>query len=124
MEMPLVVPRARLRVIDGATARLLKRLGLAPDDARRPEAELLAATDTRDPIDASPLAARVFASFGKSLVGMAAAAEPLGPGVPTAFEKTHATVAAALRRLTAKIALARRHADRDAAGAVRRPKPC
>jgi bacillithiol biosynthesis cysteine-adding enzyme BshC len=39
---PLVIPRARFRVLDAPTRRRLEQLGLSSDDATRPRAELLA----------------------------------------------------------------------------------
>jgi bacillithiol biosynthesis cysteine-adding enzyme BshC len=41
IDMPIVVPRARLRVVEASTARLLERLGLAPDAASQSEEALL-----------------------------------------------------------------------------------
>jgi len=38
--LPLVVPRARFRIVDERARRLLERLGLGAADAERPEAEL------------------------------------------------------------------------------------
>jgi bacillithiol biosynthesis cysteine-adding enzyme BshC len=122
LDMPLVVPRARLRVIEEHTARLLARLGLTADDARRPAAELLAAADVRGARDAAALADRVLAGFSDSLAAMRAAVEPLGPGVSTAFEKTRATVAAAVRKLVGKVEHARLNAERDTVAAVHRLK--
>jgi bacillithiol biosynthesis cysteine-adding enzyme BshC len=41
IHMPIVVPRARLRIVEASTARLLERLGLPPDAATQSEEALL-----------------------------------------------------------------------------------
>ncbi|HTP52673.1 MAG TPA: bacillithiol biosynthesis cysteine-adding enzyme BshC [Anaeromyxobacteraceae bacterium] len=41
IELPLVAPRARLRILDGPARRELERLGLRPEDSERPRDELL-----------------------------------------------------------------------------------
>jgi bacillithiol biosynthesis cysteine-adding enzyme BshC len=117
LAMPLVVPRARLRIVEKGTARTLARLRLTPEDACSPDAERLAAARHAD---ASALAGRVLAPFADALDALRAEVEPALPGVDTAFDKTRGTVESAVHRLTAKIEKARLHADEDAVAAVRR----
>ncbi len=119
LPMPLVVPRARLRIVDAGTARTLARLGITADDAGRPEAELLAVAGDAG-IDPDALAERVLGPFADGLDALRAELAPLAPGVDTAFDKTRATVATSVKKLTGKIADARRHADRDTTAAIRR----
>jgi bacillithiol biosynthesis cysteine-adding enzyme BshC len=117
LAMPLVVPRARLRIVEKGTAHTLARQRLTPDDACSPDAERLAAARHAD---ASALATRVLAPFTEALGALRAEIEPALPGIDTAFDKTRGTVESAVHKLTAKIEKARFHADEDAVAAVRR----
>lgn len=120
LAMPLVVPRARLRVVDGKTARVLARLRLTPDDARQPEDALLAAARA----GAAPAAIepRLLAPFTAALDEVSAELAALGGGVRSALEKTRATVESAVTRLTGKIEQARLHQDEALVADVRRVK--
>lgn len=120
LDMPLVVPRARLRVVDARSARLLARLHLTPADAARPEAELLAACAATAPAAAAGLAVRLLAPFETALDAVRGEIEPLGPGVHAAVDKTRANVAAAVRKLAGKVEQAHLHADADMVAALRR----
>ncbi|MGH7790626.1 MAG: bacillithiol biosynthesis protein BshC, partial [Candidatus Binatia bacterium] len=119
LAMPLVVPRARLRVVDDKTAQLLARLRLTADDVQRPEDVLLAMARP----DAPPAAAveqRLLAPFAATLAALSTELAPLGGGVPGALEKTRATVESALIRLAGKIEQARLHQDAALVADVRR----
>jgi hypothetical protein len=117
LAMPLVVPRARLRAVDGRTARVLARLRLEPDDVCRPDADALAAA-RRDPTIVPELSARVLAPFTQALDTLRAEMEPLAPGLREAFDKTRGTVETALRKLTRKIESASLQEDHETAAAV------
>lgn len=119
LAMPLVVPRARLSVVEPASARLLARLRLTAADARRPEDELLAAAGRGDGTG-DDLAARLLAPFAAALDAARAEIEPLGEGARAALAKTRQTVETAVHRLAAKVAQARHHADSELVEAVRR----
>jgi bacillithiol biosynthesis cysteine-adding enzyme BshC len=123
LAMPLVVPRARLRVIEGRTIRLLGRLGLAPDDASRPEAELVAAARTRtETADPGGLADKLLAPFTAALEKVQAEIEPHGSHLRIAVEKTRTRVETAVHKLVRKVEDVRGHADRETVAAVRRVK--
>src|SRR6185295_2900090 len=118
LAMPLIVPRVRLRVVEGRTARLLERLGLSPEEACRVDAERLAAARA-DPADSAALERRVRAPFAAALDAVRAEMEPLPAGVGVAFDKTRSTVEEALAKLGGKIELARLHASQETVTAVR-----
>ena len=118
LAMPLIVPRVRLRVVEGRTARLLARLGLSPEEACRADAERLAAARA-DPADSAALERRVRAPFAAALDAVRAEMEPLPAGVGVAFDKTRSTVEEALAKLGGKIELARLHASQETVTAVR-----
>lgn len=119
MTMPLVVPRARLRIVDPPTRRRLTRHGLDTDDAMRPEDEVLAAAARAGsrggpPANAAPtdLRAALFTPFETTLVGMRGELEHTGHGVDTAVAKTLATVERAVAKLSEKVTNARLQQDR------------
>lgn len=122
LTMPLLVPRARCRVLDAATSRLLARLGAAADDLARPLDELLARAHADDGVAESgdAFARALCAAFDAALDARRGSLADAGPGVATAIEKTRATVAAAVARLAAKVERARLHRDADALAALRR----
>lgn len=121
MTMPMILPRARLGVVEGKTRRTLARLGLEPADASRPEEELLARAaaggDERLALETSLLGA-----FEAALAPLRAPIEAAGPGLGAAIEKTHAAVATAVSRLAAKYDKARLHRDAELVAEVRRLK--
>lgn len=117
--MPLVVPRARLRILEGRTLDRCERLGIVPDDAARApdvavrEAHDLAADAAAgDGLDAAALQGALVAPFDAALEGLRARIEAVGPGLDTAVAKTRATVANAVAKLARKIGTAHLHADR------------
>jgi bacillithiol biosynthesis cysteine-adding enzyme BshC len=71
---PLVVPRARVRLIEPRTRRLLERLQLTAADAARSEAELLTQLNTETSPDAPELEAELQRGFEQTL---SQALEPL-----------------------------------------------
>jgi len=107
LRQPLVVPRARLRLIDERAERALARLGLRPEDAARSEDDLLAATAPAH----DDLERRLRAPFEQALRALAPEIEHAGDGIDTAVEKTRASVAAAVGKLAAKVERARLHRD-------------
>ena len=119
MTMPLVVPRARLRVVDPPTRRRLTRHGLGTDDVMGSEDEVLAAagrstSHAGPPANAGPtdLRTALFGPFETTLAGMRGELEHTGHGVGTAVVKTLATVERAVAKLAEKVANARLQQDR------------
>lgn len=119
MTMPLVVPRARLGIVDAATARTLASLELEPGDASRSEEDLLGAAAARRG-DTLALAPALLAAFDAALAPMRPQIEAEGPGLAAAVSKTRAAVEAAVARLARKYEAARRHRDADLVAAIRR----
>jgi bacillithiol biosynthesis cysteine-adding enzyme BshC len=89
MERPLVIPRARFRVLDAPARRRLAQLGLTADEAARPRAELLAR--------------------------LAAGAGAVGPAPEALRELVAARIAPAVEELTRVAALTDGHLARPAA---------
>ncbi|MFP2926522.1 bacillithiol biosynthesis cysteine-adding enzyme BshC, partial [Pyxidicoccus sp. 3LG] len=114
LPMPLVVPRARFRVLDDRARRWLGKVGLTPDDLSRPREELLArlaARDTTQALEApEALEARLFGAFAAELDRLDAPLLALDPNLKDALERTRGTVRVAVSRLTGRYAraLARR----------------
>jgi bacillithiol biosynthesis cysteine-adding enzyme BshC len=121
MSAPLVVPRARFRCADARTRRLLRELGLAADDLARPRDELLARLGAvRAPVDApgpEALRARVASEIAPPVDEIARAVAGALPHLERAAERTRASVAHVLRRLTERYA--RALGERDAVAVER-----
>jgi len=124
LPMPLVVPRARVRLLEDKTVRLLTRLRLAPDDARCSEDDLLAAPGQRQAHARRPdeLVKQLLAPFDAALAGARADLEEAGPGLTTAVDKTRATVEMAISKLAAKYDHALLHRNQRLVDDVRRIK--
>jgi bacillithiol biosynthesis cysteine-adding enzyme BshC len=112
--MPLIVPRARFRCLDGHTRRRLAELGLVADDLTRADGELvmrlphLAGTSSagdvaRRAADIPPLV--------DQLANTVAALDPRDKNLGRAAARTRAHVARALERLTTRYA--RKLAERE-----------
>jgi bacillithiol biosynthesis cysteine-adding enzyme BshC len=124
LPMPLLVPRARLRILEEKTLRLLARLQLEPGDATRPEDELLAIHRPSAPaaLDLAELKRALLAPFDAALRDVRGRIEGAGPGLTTAIEKTRATVEKAVARLSHKYETALLHQDQGLVDDVRRVK--
>jgi len=124
LPVPLLVPRARFRILEDKTLCLLGRLQLSPDDVARPEDELLAARRRTVPtvLDRTELARTLRDPFEAALQAVRARVEHAGAGLTTAIEKTRATVAMAVSKLAAKYDTALLHQDQAAVDDVRRVK--
>lgn len=116
---PLVVPRARFRIVDHRTRALLARLGLTAADAERPEAELLARLGQTGPAGGE-LARRLLEPFAASHDALAQALGDAGPEIARALARTRGTVERAVGRLAGKLERARLYADTERVAAVRR----
>lgn len=101
LTMPMVVPRARFRVLDETSTRLCEQLGLTPDALHRPREELLAGI-VRVP-DGLPspdaLEASLLEPVGEVLDRFAAAIDALDPSLVKAAGKTSRTLNDAVGRL-------------------------
>ena len=113
MDMPLVVPRARLRVVDDGSRKLLDQLGIHADALGQPRDTVLAGLVPAD--DAGIRGA--LAGLTGALDGFAPLAATLDPGLAKATAKTAATVTDAVGRLVDRYR--RVMAERDAVTAGR-----
>lgn len=106
LPMPLIVPRARFRVVDDRTRGLLEKLGLSPDDVGAPRNELLALLAARnagegfDPPEA--VEARLMGALTPELGRLGERMATLDPSFAHAIERTEESVRLALSRLVAK----------------------
>jgi bacillithiol synthase len=119
---PLVVPRARFRITDERTRKLLARLGLAVGDVDRPEAELLArlrppGAEHGDPAE---IKRRLLEPFLATHGGLAAELADMGPAIARALARTAGSVERAVGKLAGKVERARLYADAERVAAVRR----
>lgn len=120
--MPLVVPRARLGLVEGKVRRVLDRLGLTAEQTALSEDALLAACDENasgrgDRLD---LAATLLPRLAAAFTDVTPAVESAGPGLDTALEKTRAAVEQAVTKLAVKYERALLHRDEERVAEVRR----
>ena len=115
--MPMIVPRARFRVIDGRTHKLLARLGLTARDVECPEEELLARL--RPPArSAAAITDQLLRPF---LAQHAALAEAIDhPQLIKALARTRGSVERAVGKLASKVERTELYADAERVDAVRR----
>nr|WP_255665446.1 bacillithiol biosynthesis cysteine-adding enzyme BshC [Myxococcus sp. AS-1-15] len=106
LPMPLVVPRARFRVLDDRARRLLHKLGLTADEASQPREALLTKLATRDAAEpfepAGAVEARLFGAFSAELDTLGESMLKLDPRLLDALKRTRGTVRAAVSRLSAR----------------------
>jgi len=103
---PLIVPRARFRILDVATRRRLEQLGLSADDASAPRATLLARLGATRPgaPDAASLRRIVAERIAPAVDDVTRAGAAADPGLARAAARTRATVDRALGRFVARYA--------------------
>ncbi len=114
---PLVVPRARLTLLEERTHKLLGRLGAVPADAALPVEALC---HKGGGADAETLKARLLEPFEAALAS--AAPELVALGLASPLERTRGTVAMAVSKLAEKHAAALAHKDAERLDAARRLK--
>ncbi|WP_164000545.1 bacillithiol biosynthesis cysteine-adding enzyme BshC [Pyxidicoccus caerfyrddinensis] len=124
LPMPLVVPRARFRVLDDRTRRWLGKLGLQPDEVGTPREELLtrlAARDATQPLESpEALEARLFGAFASELDRLNDPMLAVDSTLQDALQRTRGTVRVAVSRLTGRYARALARRDSVAAERVDR----
>jgi uncharacterized protein YllA (UPF0747 family) len=120
--MPRVVPRARLRIVEDKTRKILARRRLSPAEAERPEDEVLALARSREEggPSGSDVADRLVARFDAALAELAPALSEAGDGVAEAVAKTRGTVERAVAKLGEKLDRALSHRDAARVEDVRR----
>ena len=115
MAPPLVVPRARFRIVDLRVREQLARLGLTADDVERPEVELLARVRQPGP-RASDVTSRLLDPFLAAHTELVASL----PAFDRALARTRASVERAVTRLASKVERATLYADAELVAAIRR----
>ncbi len=113
LPMPLVVQRARFRVIDERVLRRLRRLGLEPDEMALPMDELLKRCGEGAGPNGAEISSRLVGPFEAELDRLARELDALGPAVATPVRKTRSTVRRAVGKLAEKIEAARRRSDQS-----------
>ncbi len=120
--MPLVVPRARFRVIDGETRSLLRELAIAADDAALPLDALLARC--AQPAGSGPsseeIVQRLLAPFQSAMAELEPTFAPDADALSTPIRKTRSTVERAIRKLAGKYEAAQRRGHHPRVDDVRR----
>ena len=105
VELPLIAPRARLRVVDEAARSLLTKLGLAPEDVEQPREALLARLSGRPAGLAPPaeLRERMLSGLSRELDALEALAPSLDPALADPIRKTRESITGAISRLVERI---------------------
>jgi bacillithiol biosynthesis cysteine-adding enzyme BshC len=118
LELPMVAPRARLRLLDTKTQRRLERLGLRPEDVDRAPEEVAAHVQSR-PTWLPPsewLRARLLGPLERELEALLPHAVALDPALEKSVRKTRNHVAHGVEKLVRRLeraALARDHVTAD-----------
>lgn len=122
MEAPLVLPRARIFVVEPAVRRALERLGLSVREAASPEPTLLERGRGSDAGVSKSRALReeVLGPLLESLEAERGELAALGPGLERALDRTLHSVERNLKRLIEKTASAERAKDQTQVALVQR----
>jgi bacillithiol synthase len=115
LALPMIAPRARFRVLEPSTQRLLDRLGLRAEDADRPRDELANRVQARPDWLPPPewLRARLLGPLERELEALLPHARGLDPRLERNVRRTRNHVAYGVEKLVSKLeraALARDHA--------------
>ncbi len=107
LPMPLVVPRARFRVVDDRSRALLDRLGLAPDDLAAPRDALLQRLARHEGFDPPDVAeARLVAALAPEFARLSGQMAALDPNLAKTAARTEESVRDQVAKLVAKYARA------------------
>jgi bacillithiol biosynthesis cysteine-adding enzyme BshC len=106
LSMPLIVPRARFRVLEDRVRGLLEKLGLSPDDASTPRDALLARLSAQGAGDGfekpEAVEARLMGTLAPELARLGERMTSLDPSFSHALERTEETLRGALSKLVGK----------------------
>jgi bacillithiol biosynthesis cysteine-adding enzyme BshC len=122
--MPVIVPRARFRIVEEKTLRLLAKLGVSAEQATLSENALLAAAGkpARAPFQPDELEALLTEKIDQMLDEVGSKIEGLGGGLDSAIEKTRGAMHGAIGKLREKYERAVLHQDRSLVEDVQRLK--
>lgn len=117
--MPLIAPRARLRLVDATTRSLLSRLGLEPADTDEPRAALLRRCSVRNDVltRGDDVRSRLLSPLERELAALAAAGVP---ELANPIRRTQEACARAIAKLAEKVDRAAIENDRVTAERVDR----
>jgi bacillithiol biosynthesis cysteine-adding enzyme BshC len=120
--MPIVVPRAQLRLLDDTTRRALTRTGLTPAAACRPfeEALTLARAGARGEPGGDHVAERLVLGIDRALADIAPLLRQAGERAEQSLEKTRRTMARSAGKLGRNYDRARLLRNREVVDDVRR----
>jgi uncharacterized protein YllA (UPF0747 family) len=115
LTMPIIVPRARLRLVESATRRTLTRRGLTPAQVGLSFPELLQAAHAGTPaeFDGNQLAQRVTGEIDRALADVAPLLSALGERGDEALDKTRRTLTRSAEQLGASYDRSRLLRDRE-----------
>jgi bacillithiol synthase len=124
LKMPLIVPRARFRIIEEKTLRLLARIGVSTEQAMLSEDALLSAARTleRAPISPLELQKNIEAQLDHLFDEVSSKIEGVGEGIDHAIEKTRVSIKSSVAKLREKYERAVLHRDQSLVEDVRRLK--
>jgi bacillithiol biosynthesis cysteine-adding enzyme BshC len=115
LPMPLVVPRARFRVVDDRSRALLDKLGLEPDDLAAPRDALLTRLARPEGFDAPEDAeARLVAALAPEFARLSGQMAALDPNLAKTAARTEESVRDNIAKLVAKYARALAQRDQVA----------
>lgn len=120
LEMPLAVPRVRIRLVDDRTRHLLARLRLTPAEACGSMEEVLARSGSSGDPSGETLVRPLVEAFDRALADAAPALRRGGERVDRWISKTRGTVARAAEKLGRNYDRALAHRDREVVDGVRR----
>ena len=103
LELPMIAPRARFRVVDPWTAAVLDRLGLQPEDAEQPVHTLAARLRAWPSWMDGGMRDRLMGSVERQLEAVRPQAEALDPTLSRAVDKTRAHVARGIDRFIGRL---------------------
>ena len=103
LELPMIAPRARFRVVDPWTAAVLDRLALAPEDTDQPLHVLAARLRAWPAWMDGRLRERLLGSLERQLDAVRPEAAALDPALDRAVEKTRTHVARGVDRFIARL---------------------
>jgi bacillithiol biosynthesis cysteine-adding enzyme BshC len=103
LELPMIAPRARFRVVDPWTAAVLDRLGLRPEDTDQPLHVLAARLHAWPEWMDGSLRDRLLGPVDRQLDAVETDAVSLDPSLARALEKTRTHVARGVDRLVARL---------------------
>jgi len=103
LELPMIAPRARFRVVDPWTASLLDRLGLSPEDTGQPVHALAARLHAWPAWMDGSLRERLLGPIERQLDALGPEVTALDPALVRAVEKTRAHVGRGVDRFIARL---------------------